>query len=225
MPDLTNPERKPFIVDPRLLAHVFDEPADHDEDAWSDDAWWSLSLPDGGGVHMRVRRIDPIEQEGWAITDVYVHASQVTATMLQNIPVSRLDLMMNQLGEYGSDIAADLVNQLATEAGWGAPLFAPSPDDDDPTLAQLRDLAADAPPELPHIAVPERPRLARPDGTDPDSFYALVADAYREYAPQTRAPAVKIAEEAAVPVGTAHGWIREARRRGKLPRGRKGKAG
>jgi hypothetical protein len=69
------------------------------------------------------------------------------------------------------------------------------------------------------------PRGTRPDGTDPDGFSAKVAAAYREYAPQTRAPALKIADEAGVPVATVRSWIREARRRGKLPQGRKGRAG
>lgn len=44
-----------------------------------------------------------------------------------------------------------------------------------------------------------------------------VARAYQDFAPRTRKPAAEIAKEADVPIGTAHGWVREARRRGHLP--------
>ncbi len=70
-----------------------------------------------------------------------------------------------------------------------------------------------------------RPRLTRPDGTNPDVFYRLVAAAYYEYAAATRAPAKEMAAEAGVPVTTAHRWIREARRRNWLPPAKQGRAG
>lgn len=231
MPKLTDQDGNPVVIPSDSITHAFAEamsapvPEGYGESGYDDDAWWSLNLPDGGGIHMRVRRNQASKDSEWSITDVYVHARYITATMLQNIPISRLDLIMNMIGEYGSDVAADVVNEFAAEAGFGRAVIAPEVDDPDPTLAELRELAADAPPELPEFRSPERPRLTRPDGTDPENFYALVAAAYREYAPHTRAPAVKIAEEANVPVGTVRGWIREARRRGKLPQGRKGRVG
>jgi hypothetical protein len=198
--------------------------------------WWSLSRPDGGGVHIKVTNDD---YSRWIITDVYVHAPALSATDLQAIPLTQLDLIMNLLGYWNpaqgmeniqqdGDVIADVINDFAAKAGYGPAVTYHVPEetgDEDPPLAELRQLAATAPAELPEFPKAERPRLGRPDGTDPDSFYAQVAAAYREYAPQTRAPAVKIAEEAGVPVGTVRGWIREARRRGKLPQGRKGKAG
>lgn len=67
--------------------------------------------------------------------------------------------------------------------------------------------------------------LRRPDGSDPDTFYKLVGDHYRWHAAVTAKPAARIAADAGVPVTTVHRWIREARRRGHLPPGRKGKAG
>lgn len=72
-----------------------------------------------------------------------------------------------------------------------------------------------------------RPRepLARPDGTDPDAFSLRVAKAYNALVVTTSAPAKAIADEAGVPVGTVHRWIREARQRGHLPPARKGRAG
>jgi hypothetical protein len=38
--------------------------------------------------------------------------------------------------------------------------------------------------------------LRRPDRSDPDAFYALVASAYGQYAEESKAPAKAIAEEA-----------------------------
>lgn len=182
--------------------------------------WWSLSRPDGG-VHMRLTL-----EDRWTITDVYVHGHGLTATDLQAVPLTELDLLVNLVGGYDPWTVADAFNEMACEGGWGQAVLAADPyDGEEPTLAELRQLAVNAPDALPAPSTTERPRLTRPDGTDPDGFSARVAAAYREYAPKTRAPAVEIANEAGVPVATARSWIREARRRGKLPQGRKGKAG
>lgn len=175
--------------------------------------WWSLSKPDGGGTHMRVTS----DGGRWQITDVYIHGPALTATDLQAVPTTQLDLIMNLVGDWDPDTIAEAHNDIGQQV-IGDP-------EDEPTLAELRELAIDAPPELPRTPTDERPRLTRPDGTDPDGFAAQVAAAYREYVQTTRSPAVEIAKEAGVPVGTVRGWIREARRRGKLPEGRKGKAG
>ena len=64
--------------------------------------------------------------------------------------------------------------------------------------------------------------MTRPDGSNPDSFYFQVADAYRDIVRNNRKVAVVLAEEADVPVGTVHRWILESRRRGFLPQPGKG---
>ena len=203
--------------------------------------WWSLSRPDGGGIHVKVTNID---HERWVITDVYVHGYGLTATDLQAVPLTKFDLIMNMLGYWrdggddkpkpppgtimDGDVIADVINDFAAKAGYGTAVTFHNPDEtgtEDPTLAELRDLAADAPDEPPMLPDAERSKLTRPDGTDPDGFAERVAAAYREYVQTTRAPAQKIADEADVPIATARSWIREARRRGKLPQGRKGRAG
>ena len=176
--------------------------------------WWSLRLPDGGGAHMKVSD----ESGMWLVTDVYVHGPEVTASVLQQVPVSQLNVIMNLVGEWDPDTIAEAMNEDLGQQVIADP-------DHEPSLARLRKRAENAPATLPVERAKSRPRLTRPDRTDPEGFYALVGAAYREYALQTRAPAVKIAEEAGVPVATARSWIREARRRGKLPQGRKGKAG
>jgi hypothetical protein len=64
---------------------------------------------------------------------------------------------------------------------------------------------------------PGRPR--------PDSFYQDVAKEYLHAASVNARPAVVLAAGAEVPVSTMHGWIKEARRRGFLPPGQKGRRG
>lgn len=70
-----------------------------------------------------------------------------------------------------------------------------------------------------------REPLTRPDGSDPDDFSRRLAAAYNALVVTTSKPAKVIAEEAGVPVGTVHRWIREARQRGHLPPAHKGRAG
>jgi len=71
----------------------------------------------------------------------------------------------------------------------------------------------------------KRARLKVPPGAKPDSFYAKVAEVYRELAGWSNRPAVELAEANGVPITTAHRWVKEARRRGHLPPGRKGRRG
>jgi hypothetical protein len=58
-----------------------------------------------------------------------------------------------------------------------------------------------------------------------DDFYAAVAKAYQGLAGSSARPVAELAAANEVPVTTAQRWVREARRRGKLPPGRPGKAG
>ena len=73
--------------------------------------------------------------------------------------------------------------------------------------------------------VPARAVLSRPGPAPSDAFYADVAREYLLRAADTGAPARALADEAGVPVGTVHRWVREARRRGHLPAGRPGRVG
>jgi hypothetical protein len=59
----------------------------------------------------------------------------------------------------------------------------------------------------------------------PDRFYDEVASVYRDLARVTARPVAELASANEVPPTTAHRWVREARRRGKLPPGRPGKPG
>lgn len=68
-------------------------------------------------------------------------------------------------------------------------------------------------------------KLSRPNGLNPDEFYKIVAQHYRWHAAVSPKPAARMAEAADVPPTTVHRWIREARLRGHLPPGSRGKAG
>ncbi|HEX8135800.1 MAG TPA: hypothetical protein VF880_20505 [Actinomycetes bacterium] len=59
----------------------------------------------------------------------------------------------------------------------------------------------------------------------PDAFYKAVADAYRFLALASRRPAVELADANGVPPSTTRRWVKEARRRGLLAPGQKGRRG
>ncbi len=59
----------------------------------------------------------------------------------------------------------------------------------------------------------------------PDTFYDAVASAYRSLVATSSRPIGELADANDVPVTTAQRWVKEARRRGKLPPGRPGKSG
>jgi hypothetical protein len=67
------------------------------------------------------------------------------------------------------------------------------------------------------VPPPGRPR--------PDSFYQQVASDYLAAASVSARPSVNLATGAGVPVSTVRGWVSEARRRGFLPPGQKGRRG
>lgn len=72
--------------------------------------------------------------------------------------------------------------------------------------------------------IPNSLRAGSPQGY-PDGFYEVVGKAYQALARSSSKPVADLADANDVPVTTAQRWVREARRRGKLPPGRPGKAG
>lgn len=88
----------------------------------------------------------------------------------------------------------------------------------------------EARPRVKAKAAPKRRPVMRfdvPEGAKPDSFYASIASAYRWLVTEegSRRPARDLADANGVPSTTAHRWIREARRRGILGPGVRGRAG
>ena len=64
-----------------------------------------------------------------------------------------------------------------------------------------------------------------PPGRKPDWFYQEVANQYGRLVAASNRPATEMAEVHGIPVTTVHRWVKEARRRGFLGPGRKGRRG
>lgn len=180
------------------------------------DGWVTLPGPDGVGVHARLRA----QGRRVVITDLYVHGTAITAQTTRALPMRQIEALANtQLlpreshGPDGRVLVGPLVALAARGAGEDVP------------MSELRERAQ----RVKAVAAKKRARrrkpLRRPDGTNPERFYQQVAAAYSEAVLATSKPAKVLAEEAGVPVGTVHRWIREARRRGYLPPARRGRAG
>jgi len=155
-----------------------------------------------------------VEREGRrVITTLVIHADPwphgVTAASLKALPLGWIEAVVN---------SPTALKELA-ERDTGDPKA-------DPVHMAFHDMDKTFLfTDLPHIKA-EAPRLTRPDGTDPETFYRRVAEAYTAaVAKGTRKVAPTLAAEAGVPVPTVHRWIAEARRRGFLPPARKGRAG
>src|SRR5262249_2826873 len=160
----------------------------------------------------------------WVVDAIYMHGPEITVSDLQGAgPVLRhLDLFLG-LGRSVASVreAKELSAMPLDPHEFPYPVLSEADHDGEPALAELRAIVENAPRQR-RVRESAREKLARPDGRNPEGFYAQVAQAYWEYATRTRSPAVEIAREAEVPVTTAHRWVREARRRGFLPPGRRG---
>lgn len=90
--------------------------------------------------------------------------------------------------------------------------------------AAAKRFLADGPPSL--DKAPSARLVSRPSGRPyPSDFYQEVALIYRRLAETERDPATQIAVANDVPVTTVHRWIREARDRGFLGRAQAGRRG
>jgi hypothetical protein len=67
--------------------------------------------------------------------------------------------------------------------------------------------------------------LSAPAHRKPDEFYQEVANQYGQLVATSNRPAAEMAELYGIPVTTVHRWVKEARRRGFLGPGRKGRRG
>jgi hypothetical protein len=185
-------------------------PAMNEKMAYLKDGWvvWSTGSELEGLVVYAQTNSDRVSGERGDLTTLVVTGRSLTTDRLRQVPVARIE-------------ALSITN----------PDFSPKLEgsEDGPVTKGLKDLRKAASQEMMNEAyrkanAPRKP-LTRPDGTNPDAFYQQVADAYREVLQTTNKVAVVLAKEAEVPVGTAHRWILEARRRGFLPAARQGRAG
>jgi hypothetical protein len=165
----------------------------------SQPGWWRVSGP---FAQMYVRcRLD--ESGGVVIAAVVVapEGQQISTLDLRRLPLGRILAALNH--PRNRDWAS------AGPAGIDV-------------IRQLEE-AADEGPVASDSAGDRREALTRPPRSGDDDFYRNVAEAYRFYVLRSNKPAVEIAAEASVPVATARRWIVEARRRGHLDPGHRGR--
>lgn len=173
------------------------------------DGWISTRLPGETSLHVRVGQNDG----RIVVTDLMVSAPEVTTDLLRDLHPTRLLAWVASL--FDDPAAPDTYSGVSVlrQAAADRDLHP----DDDLGVGELRGRATELLAPLP------REPLGRPDAADP-SFYQRVAAAYRSAATESGRPAVVLAEENEVPVETVRRWVKEARRRGFLEAGGKGRA-
>jgi len=123
---------------------------------------------------------------------------------LRNLPIARMEASLNQPG---------LAQPLDLRIESGAEV-----DVSGITAEELyKDVREQRPPRM-KLTVPSTFKK-------PDEFYQRVAVAYSHLAARSNRPAADLADRNDVPRSTAHRWVKEARRRGFLPPGQKGRGG
>lgn len=210
------------------------------DDGNEEDGWESYLPPDGAdGLHIRWHR----DGSGrWIPAGMYLHGAELTPDMLRAISLPRLEAMQNAEMDYAAQARALGIDVPPRRDAWVIEAMRDRWARGDVTVGDLEQRATEVREqqklaeklgaeqaahraELNQTWRQTRPAITRPDGSDPEAFYRNVATAYRQYATGTKAPAKAIADEAGVPVTTVHRWVREARQRGFLPHGRRGKVG
>jgi hypothetical protein len=178
----------------------------------SPDGWVSTTTLDGAEVHIRVRR----GPDGRVrITGVLIEADEVTTDTLRQIKLGMVRGAVR--GRRPSPVPP--VTDVFVSGDALLELYADA-DDSSTTIGDLRARAKG------HRLGPEpREAVGRPDGRNPDEFYRRFASTYRSAVAESTRPAVLLASENDVPVETVRRWIKEARRRGHLKPGSKGRAG
>lgn len=205
-----------------------------------DDGWVATSTEDGVDVHIRVR---PRADGQLVVTGVLIEAEEVTTDTLRHVYPARI-LAAAAMGAQPSTRSW----RLSTSDG--RPRLTDSPPIEGEPFSVPVDVSVDRDALLKHYAdaddggttlgdlrsrtkrqlQPEkREPLGRPGDFAavgrPDDFYSRFAAAYRSAAIESNKPAVILSEENGVPVETIRRWTKEARRRGHLEAGRKGRAG
>lgn len=172
--------------------------------------WVNRDADAGGRLHVRLG----VALVRGRVTIVAVHAENaggVTVEDLREIPIARLEATWNDTSSEAGrrvggrirralDDAQDRAVETLRQAGLHEPALKI------PTARELR------------LTIPADQRY-------PDEFYRRVATLYYALVANGKRPAPAIAQANEVPVRTVHGWFGEARRRGFLAPGRRGRAG
>lgn len=172
------------------------------------DLWFAIREGDGPVIYMQAEWAETGEGEIRRLVPrrVLVEGDpEVTSDLLRSVKPARL--VAKLIGPKGAFPRKRLPEPAET---WGPPVAPPTEEDvvdhGDWRGSELR-----------------RPTTG--EQQHPSAFYEDVAREYLHAIRVSSKPAVLMAEAAGVPVSTAHRWVREARRRGFLPAGQKGRAG
>lgn len=164
----------------------------------TDEKWVAATVP-GIGARFLVRA--KFNGDRWVATGFWMESDEITSRTLRRPP----------LNAATTALAADAEIAAAADSGQGL-------------SEALRTLLASAPDATRPPCVVREP-LRRPDRSDPEGHARTTAIAYQEAVRAGRDPGPAMAAEAGVPVCTVYGWIKQARLRGFLPPGQRGKAG
>jgi hypothetical protein len=183
-----------------------------DGSALASDGWYAFRTREGVSVHAHLGRLG----DRIVVNGVLIEADEITTDVLRQVQPTRI------LAYLRDDIAVIAESDEVAVIMDGPTMLALNASgisDDEVTLGELRSRTPAK------VKGRRRRALGRPDGVDTDTFYGKVATAYRSAAIDSRQPATLLAEENDVPVETVRRWVKEARRRGFLPAGDKGRAG
>jgi hypothetical protein len=190
----------------------------NDDVSFLKDGWILWTRTRGGtteGLRVLAQLYADNPGERGHIGHMVITGRDLSSDRVRNIPVGRLETLANTNPDFKPHVGGDehgvmlqAMDALTREAN-----------------RQLMNQARRKASRDPEPPRDNRKPLERPDRSNPDEFYSRVADAYREVVKDTSKPAVVLAQEAAVPPGTVHRWILEARRRGFLPPARQGRVG
>lgn len=163
----------------------------------------------------------------------------LSASMLRQLPLSKIEAEVNgpakrKLLEEGLNLPGPDLRTAASyySSGigsddaqhWAAQMLGSQVDGSDiepaPRLKHAN--AQTRPHRAPSVVLVEVPAAG---GRYPDEFYEGIARVYTNLVAESERPAADIADANHVPVTTVHRWIKEARRRGFLAAGRRGRAG
>lgn len=183
-----------------------DPAAEDDPEPWaiferSSPGWFRIRIDAGNAAEVYVGAAIGVDGKP-VITGVAILGAQLGPSDLRQIPLGRIQAALT---------APHRLDWIRTASG------SPS------ALRNLQE-AAGWTPEPVSETDRLRPRLTRPDRSDPPAFYGQVALAYRDYIAHGTRPAIAIADEASVPVATARRWINHARELGLLEKGQRGRA-
>jgi hypothetical protein len=194
-------------------------------------------------VFLRMREADGGRLE---IGELYMgDGARITGDLLRRLDLNRIEAFLNNEGEMVRARLQAAHPDLRRLIGYFATDINVRPDRPvdwvqrsflaqfDAETVEGRGLTPEPVPQLKPLSKPIEDveyvvdaALEVPDARPyPDDFYRAVASVYSDLAGVLRAPAGAIADANGVPVSRVHEWVKVARARGFLPKGRQGKAG